>query len=237
VRLERGDFDFLADLAADQAVEPPRSQSGELPFVILPPGERIQSFIGDLRSSGYYRGGEVDLGRLNVLEALWDLLKDCSCTLYRGIFPSSGKANGYVVLAISYPETEGEDAVAISPWKGEHATFVVRYGCGAQMPWQTVLSRTKNEAKALGARRLVFTPNEDRGMDEYQAMREKILALLACEPDEFDSGTLYFDDFDDCYRVRAGDDSGAHSTRSSGTGPQQENSPSLIQRVLSWFSS
>jgi hypothetical protein len=199
--LERGDFDFLTGFEVDSGGQT-ESLVTDLPFVILPPGERIQSFVADLRNSGSYRGGVVDPGRLRVLEDLWEHFKDRRCALYRGAFQSSGNDNGYIVLGIA-DSTGDEDAVAISPWKGEHATFVVRKGCRANLTWQEVLAGTKEEAKLLGARRLVFTPRPDRGITEYEAMRQKVIALLSCRPSDFDKYELYFDYYDGCYRVRS----------------------------------
>ena len=226
--IERGDFDLLVNVNAEDPRAHGGTQPGDLPFVILPPGARIQSFLGELRRSGSYRGGVVDPGRLKVLEDLWNRFEGCERSLYRGIFPSSGRDNGYVVLSIKYSPTE-EDVIAISPWKHEHATFVVRDGCGSGRPWRQVLSQTKDEAKRLGARRLVFKPNPEHGLDEYEAMQEKIIALLACHPENFARGQLYFDDYDDCYRVGALEDSDARFD----TG--LNGSPNLIQRILNWF--
>jgi hypothetical protein len=231
--LERGDFDFLTGFEGDPGRQTQPLIVTDLPFVILPPGERIQSFVADLRKSGSYRGGVVDPGRLRVLEDLWEHFKDRRCTLYRGAFQSSGKDNGYVVLGIADANGE-EDAVAISPWKGEHATFIVRKGCGANLTWQEVLAGTKDEAKLLGARRLIFTPRPDRGITEYEAMRQKVVGLLECRPSYFDKYELYFDDYDGCYRVAPkSEDFGLTSAPT--TTLERVTSSSLFQRMRNIF--
>jgi hypothetical protein len=125
-----------------------------------------------------------------------------------------------------------EDAIAISPWKGEHATFVVRHGCGKQRPWPAVLSKTKREAKELGAHRLVFRVDLDYRITVYEAMVSRIVALLTCTPEEFDSGELYFDYEQGRYRVRIPYDYDGPLTGAAG---RNDQSPNLIQRILNWF--
>lgn len=185
--LERGDFDFIAELATATSGSAPAVDS-DLPFVVLPPGELIQSFIKELRAKGSYQGREIDLKRVEVLKRLEDHFPEARCRIHRGAFPSSGRDNLYIVLSVAHPGGRGEDAVAISPCRGEHATFVVRHDCGSGLPWHVVLSQTKREAKELGARRLLFTSKSGRGIDEYEAMLEKLLWLLESEPEEFDWG-------------------------------------------------
>jgi hypothetical protein len=182
--LERGEFDFIAELAT-AASGSAQTVDSELPFVVLPPGELIQSFIKELRAKGSYQGRDIDLRRIEVLKRLEDYLPEARCRIHRGAFPSSGRDNLYIVLSVARPDGQ-EDAVAISPCKGEHATFVVRHDCSSGLPWRVVLSRTKREAKSLGARKLLFTSKSERGIDEYEAMLEKLLWLLESEPEAFE---------------------------------------------------
>lgn len=203
IGLRSGAFDFVLEPEAEPVNSGPLN-ANRLPLVLLPPGEQIHPFVAGLRRSGRYRDGEVDPRRLDVLTQLWNHLNESGkCTLYEGAFPAKGVDNGYLVLAIAY-EGYGEDAVAISPWKGEHATFVVRADSGAQRSWRTVLTRTKEEAKELGARRLVFKGNPDYGIDAYEAMFQKVIALFTCEPEHFESAALYFDPDEGRYEVRSG---------------------------------
>jgi hypothetical protein len=81
-----------------------------------------------------------------------------------------------VVLVLDAPGG-GEDAVAISPIKGQHATFLVRHGI-AEHSWQKVLSMNKSEAVESGADRLIFKHRPDDGLDEYDTMSTKIVELL-----------------------------------------------------------
>ena len=197
--LSNGAFDFVLGAASPTVRLPP---AVPLPVVILPPGELIHPFVTNMRKSGRFRGGDIDEGRLQVLTQLWTHLSEYgTCTMYEGAFPANGKDNGYLILAISY-EGYGEDAVAISPWRGEHATFVVRADVGKRRSWGTVLASTKEEAKQLGARRLVFKANHDHGIDEYEAMFQKIVALFVCDPEEFEDGAIYFDADEGRYEVR-----------------------------------
>jgi hypothetical protein len=201
IALRSGDFDFLLQPRAE-TVDSPALPTTRLPLILLPPGERIHPFIAGLKRSGRYRDGEVDPRRLDVLARLWAHLSESgTCTVYEGAFPANGKDSGYLVLTIAY-EGYGEDAVAISPWRGEHATFVVRADCGAHPSWRTVLTKTKEEAKELGARRLVFKSNLDFGIDEYEAMFQKVVALFVCSPLEFESGVLHFDEYAGRYGIR-----------------------------------
>ncbi|KWX57045.1 hypothetical protein [Mycobacterium sp. NAZ190054] len=220
--LSEGRFDFLDEL--DRTLTSDTTADGDLPFEILPPGELVNSFIGELRGAGSYRGREIDLGRLKVLKRLEEVFSDATCKIHRGAFPSSGNDNLYVVLSLSRPNRSGEDAVAISPCKGEHATFVVRHDCGSRLPWRVVLAQTKREAKHLGARRLLFTSKSGRGIDVYQAMLEKLVHLLDCEPDEFDWGQGYFSD-------EEWPQQGDHPSRQR----VPKHSPSVVERVRNWI--
>lgn len=197
--LRSGAFDLFLESGPETVALP---QASRLPLVILPPGERLQPFVAGIKRSGRFRGGEIDEGRLKVLTQLWTHLGESgTCSMYEGAFPASGNDNGYLILVIAY-EGYGEDAVAISPCKGEHATFVVRADAGKARTWRTALTSTKDEAKELGARRLIFKANSDHGIDEYEAMFQKVVALFVCEPKEFAHGALYFDADEGRYEVR-----------------------------------
>jgi hypothetical protein len=89
-----------------------------------------------------------------------------------------GVNNEYLLLTIKSDNGSGERAVAISPLAGKHATYVVRADY-ADADWPTVLAKSKNEATALGAKRLPFT-NADNGIDQYTAMRHRVIDHLEC---------------------------------------------------------
>lgn len=231
--LQDGEFDCLADLP-DKSQPHYQSMLGDLPFEVLPPGELLSSFVDELRRSGTYLGREVDRRRLDVLTDVARRFPSRGSMMHRGAFNSSGRDNGYVVLRLALPGGAGEDAIAISPWKGEHATFVVRHGCGKQLPWPEVLSKTKREAKELGAHRLVFRVDLDYRITVYEAMVSRIVALLTCTPEEFDSGELYFDYGQGRYRVRIPYDYEFDGPLAGAAG-RKDQSPNLIQRILNWF--
>lgn len=208
-RLTRGEYDYLCpriDVAAEALA------TVDLPFVVLPPGARIQSFVRKLQSSGHYRDREEDANRRGVIEDLWDHFGSSRCTLYRSVFQPSEDGNGYLVIAVAQVDGN-EHAVAISPWKGEHATFVVRSDCGKREPWQTVLGRSKTDAKNAGAKRLVFTASADGNLDQYEAMKRKIICLIDCTPVEFEDGQFVFDQSGDRYVRRVRVSSSAKSPR------------------------
>ncbi|MDV3135633.1 hypothetical protein [Mycobacterium sp. 29Ha] len=233
--LARGHFDYLEPLADNTADHSDREFGEQLGFVVLPPGELIRNFVAELRSAGSYRGGVVDLARLQVLEELEDYLEGWRCRLYRGAFSSSGNDNHYVVLGITRPGASEEDAVAISPWSGQHATFVVRHQCGAQLPWRSVLSRTKREAKKLGARRLVFTSKASHRLNVYEAMVDKLVTLLECDPADFDGCELYFDYKTRCYQLREPEDPTSFVAYNDEDADVPGASTSLIARIVRWF--
>lgn len=64
----------------------------------------------------------------------------------------------------------------------------MRHDCGARLPWHAVLSKTKREAKELGARQLVFQSKASHRIDVYEAMLQKIIAVLKCGRREFEYG-------------------------------------------------
>ncbi len=222
--LERGDFDFIAELVS-APLSTTQAIDGDLPFEILPPGELLNSFIGELRAAGTYHGREIDLKRVEVLRRLEASFPEARCRIHRGAFPSRGRDNLYVVLSIAHPGGCAEDAIAISPCRGEHATFVVRHDCSSGLPWHGVLSQTKLEAKLLGARRLLFTSKSGRRIDEYDAMLEKLLWLLECEREDFDGGGRLLDDESPGY-----DESRAVTT----TAERHGSSPSVVEKIFNW---
>jgi hypothetical protein len=97
--------------------------------------------------------------------------------------PPTASATAIWVLAIKSANGSGENAVAISPLAGRHATYVVRREC-AEADWKILFSHPKFEARLRGARKLLFTTRADQ-TDEYSAMRDKIIDLLECHPREF----------------------------------------------------
>lgn len=212
----------------------------DLPFVVLPPGEQLWSFVDELRRTGNYLDREVDLERLRVLTRLGELL-DAQGDRYeirRGAFSStSGRDNGYVVLSIARHGDSKTDAVAISPWKGEHATYLVRNDCYAQLPWHEVLSKTKREARDLGARRLLFQSKPSHRIDVYEAMLQKIVAWLECDHQEFELGETYFDYRRRRYCVRMPEDTEAQPNHKVRPDAQRQKSPppSLVQQVARWI--
>lgn len=240
--LEDGEFDFLASLFVDASQTANQLAMGDLPFEVLPPGELVQSFVAELRSSGTYRGREVDVRRTAVLLEVAKRFPDRKSTVHRGAFSSRGNDNAYVVLRMAMPDSTNEDAIAISPCKGEHATYVVRHGCGQQYPWPSVLSRTKREAKELGARSLLSRVDLDHKIDVYEAMVSKIVALLKCDGDEFDHGQLYFDYAVGRYRVQNPDDYDGpsftgHSRNRTTNEIRNDRPANIFQRIAHWFGS
>jgi hypothetical protein len=191
VALQAGHFDFLRRF--HDAGSPSTGVSGQvvqgLPFEVLPQGERLRTFLAGLRSSGLYRGYQVDENRLTVLEDLEEYFGADRCDSYVGSESSKGVNNEYVVLAIRSENGSGENAVAISPLAGQHATYVVRHEC-ADAHWQTIFANPKLEARLRGARRLVFT-TPDRRTDEYTAMRDKVITLLDCHPHDFRKSLVF----------------------------------------------
>jgi hypothetical protein len=118
--------------------------------------------------------------------------------LVEGSESSRGVDNHYLVLAIKSVNGSGENAVAISPLTGQHATYVVRREC-TDADWADIFASPKIEARVRGARRLLFT-SPDRRTDKYNAMRDKVIALLECDPTDF-LKPLVFDENADRYRM------------------------------------
>jgi hypothetical protein len=136
-----------------------------------------------MRSSRLYSGYRIDEYRLTVLEDLQDHFGADRCVWHKGSESSNGIDNRYLVLAIKSAKGSDENAVAISPLAGRHATYIVRREC-AEADWKTLFAHPKFEARLRGARKLLFTTSADH-TDQYTAMREKIINLLQCHPREF----------------------------------------------------
>lgn len=148
------------------------AEADRLAFALLEAGEQLRCFLGNMYSTRRYRGHDVDVRRLKVLEELQRYYGAERCRWFEGAVASAGVDNKYLVLAIRTAAGNDEHAVAISPLAGQHATFVVRANrcVGA---WESVLAGTKKEAKRRGARRLVF-----RGDDPYTEMFLKVKNIL-----------------------------------------------------------
>jgi hypothetical protein len=146
---------------------------------VLPRGEQLRTFLDGLRSSGRYRGRQVDEQRVTVLEDIEKHFGADRCEWHERAASSSGFDNHYVVLTIKSANDSGDHAVAISPLAGEHATYVVRSDC-AKANWMTVLAQSKPEAREQGALKFLFT-----GTDPYSGMCAKVVDALKCPPQEF----------------------------------------------------
>jgi hypothetical protein len=148
-------------------------------FVVLPRGEQLRTFLVGLRSSGLYRGHQVDEQRVAVLEEIEKHFGVDRCEWHEGTASSDGFNNHYVVLTIKSANGSGDHAVAISPLAGEHATYVVRSDC-TDAHWMTLLAQSKPDAREQGARKFLFT-----GSDAYSGMRAKVVDALECPPRGF----------------------------------------------------
>ncbi|MBP3083106.1 translation initiation factor IF-2 N-terminal domain-containing protein [Mycolicibacterium fortuitum] len=155
----------------------------DLAFQVLPQGEQLRKFLGGIRASKRYSGYRIDEHRLTVLEDLQKHFGAHRCVWHRGSGSSDGIGIRYLVLTIKSANGSGENAVAISPLAGRHATYVVRREC-AEADWKTLFAHPKFEARLLGARKLLFTASTGH-TDQYSAMRDKIIKLLECDPREF----------------------------------------------------
>lgn len=183
--LQAGRYDFLRQFHdVDPSVRTTaRRTINRLAFALLPRGEKLRAFLDDIRSSGRYGGYKVDEARLTVLEDIEKHFGADRCRWHEGTELSTGVNNEYLVLTIKSANGSGEHAVAISPLAGRHATYVVRCDC-ADADWVTIFAHPKSEARLQGARKLLFTAN-DHGVDQYRAMRDKVIALLECPRHEF----------------------------------------------------
>lgn len=185
VSLQLKHYDFLRPFrrsaAGMKAIA--RQARPDLAFQVLPQGEQLQRFLGEIRASKQYSGYRVDEHRLTVLEDLQKHFGAQRCVWHRGSDSADGIGIRYLVLAIKTADGSDENAVAISPLAGRHATYVVRREC-AKADWKTLFAHPKFEARLLGARKLLFTASPGHA-DQYSAMRDKIIKLLECHPREF----------------------------------------------------
>jgi hypothetical protein len=173
--LHAGRYDFLRQFRdIVSTVKTPRGESYGLPFAVLPRGRQLRTFLDSLRSSGLYRGHQVDEQRVTVLEDIEKHFGADRCAWHEGTASSSGFDNHYVVLTIKSANDSGDHAVAISPLAGEHATYVVRSDC-TEANWTTVLAQSKPDAREQGALKFLFA-----GIDPYSGMRAKVVDALEC---------------------------------------------------------
>lgn len=172
--LRDGRYDFLIPF---RDIATSRQTPAELAFELLPPGEQTQKFLDGIRKSGRYLGHHIDERRLDVLDHLQKYFTPARCRLHKGSMTSSGVDNRYLVLAIKSADGASEDAVAISPLAGLHATYVVRHEC-ADADWPVIFAGPKPDARRQGARKLLFVGSGHD--DPYTAMCDKVINLLEC---------------------------------------------------------
>ena len=178
--LRAGRYDYLRQF---RNIEPSvarksRRPIDNLPFALLPSGEKLQAFLNGIRSTGRFRGYRIDDQRVTVLEEIEKHFGANRCQWHQGTQSSSGVNNQYLLLTITSDNGSGEHAVAISPLARKHATYVVRAD-NAEADWPTIFAKSKADTLALGARRFPFT-KADNGIDQYTAMRRKVIRLLEC---------------------------------------------------------
>ena len=100
VALQDGRFDFLQQFhdVGSPSSGVSRQVIRGLPFTVLPEGEQLRRFLDGLRSSGLYRGYQVDVHRLTVLEYLEEYFGADLFDWYEGSESSKGVNNQYLVL-------------------------------------------------------------------------------------------------------------------------------------------
>lgn len=174
--------------------------AARLTFTILPDAEGISGFVTErVRFHASRPSGArfvADSQRTDVLTMLATDVGPERCTLYRSTSTTEVRSldgenitEDYLVLVID--QNGGEDAVAISPARGRHATFVVRHDVST-LPWHEVFALPKRSATDLGAKRMRFQGRWP--MDEYEAMFEKVSTALTCPPERFGEKFGYSDD-------------------------------------------
>jgi len=173
----------------------------ELDFTVLPAGSTLLEHAqGIVSESTAGEKAQVDLGRLQVLEAVRDMVGPEHCYYARG--KRTGKTfagddgdrvdEDYIVLVMQNHDKTGavlsENALAISPIARRHATYVVRDDVSEGISWREIFNLSKDDARDLGARRVKFT--SAAGRDPYEALQEKLFTLLTCKPEEFNTDLL-----------------------------------------------
>lgn len=184
--------------AAD--TEEPSTPAARLTFTILPDDQGVAGFVTErVQFHAQRPSGSrfiADRNRTEVLSRLAAWVGLQHCTLYRGdittdTYPLNEEniTEDYLVLVID--TATGQNAVAISPARGRHATFLVRHDV-SPLPWREVFALPKRSAKDLGARRMRF--QQRWPMDEYEAMFQKVTTALTCAPERFHDKFDYSED-------------------------------------------
>lgn len=174
----------------------PTAKRARLIFEVLP-GGTSRDFVTERRREHERQHPRklptLDPRRTDILDELAGHYGPARCTFYRG-FATQGQlyeigeniTEDYLILVID--RGRGEDAIAISPAAGRHATYLLRHDV-TERPWNEVFAHPKLDAKDLGAKRLVF---RDRfPLDQYRSMREKARALLDCRAQVFHGQLVY----------------------------------------------
>lgn len=205
LRLSVGHFDPVENGDVDKRrMELAASVNFTLDFEVLPQGSSIRTLAESIARRSSHRHDSIDLLRVQVLDELKQAFGEKRCALATGRRRGKSYENplgrnideDYILLVIrNYGEDDdvlSEDAIAISPIAGQHATFYSRFASSG-VPWREAFAQSKKDARELGVRRLQFKGRRD-GLDEYFAMRSKLLALNRCDAGDFYNDFRYLAD-------------------------------------------
>ena len=198
--LREGLFDFLLPFEDSLRHTTIDLAQERIDFEVLPPGTDLCAHVPRAyrRSRPANSAIRVAPEKLRVLDELRSYFGRERCQTLRGtassrrfLGQSESNINGsYLVLVIACIDRDGrhtgDDAIAISPLTG-HATFYVRHDA-TEYPWREIFSYPKRDAKVMGARPLHLAG--PAGRDPAIALRERLVALAQCSPQQFHTGRL-----------------------------------------------
>ncbi|MFF0284103.1 hypothetical protein ACFYSW_27730 [Rhodococcus aetherivorans] len=197
IDLRDGRYDFLLPYEDSLRQAVTDLEQERIDFEVLPPGTDLCTHARRAhRRSSPGSAARVAVEKLRVLEDLRRYFGHERCRLLCGtassrrfLGQSETNINGsYYVLVVACTDRSGRptghDAIALSPLTG-HATFYVRHDAVAHH-WKEIFSYPKRDAKAMGARRLRLAG--PAGWDPATALRERLIALAGCSPQQFRTG-------------------------------------------------
>lgn len=174
----------------------------EVKWEVLPPGDLLdhaKEIIEGMEEAGRNQNGYIppviDPSRLKSLEEIRELWGADSAYYMKGALKQRRKVRDdkrecpdqYIVLILQDEDKDGniiEHAVAESPIAGPHALYVYRQDVNPDVSWREVMSRSKADARQLGARPVKHPSG--LGSDELVAtMSERVSALLTVNTEEF----------------------------------------------------
>lgn len=162
---------------------------------ILPEGQLLTHAKEIVEQNTQATKATIDVRRLNTLARIRKEWGTDKAFYMKGSLGGRGKITDgskecpdqFIVLVLQDTDHDGhliEHAVAESPIAGPHALYVFRQDVNPELTWREVMSKSKAEARRLGARPVKHDGRLEGGQ-LVDFMSDRVATLLSATPQEF----------------------------------------------------